>query len=249
MAEEKPKEKKEKKTKAKALKLDVEEMAQAGLHFGHRVSRLHPRMRPYIYGIKNTVHLIDLEKAVLKLKEALKFIQDLTAKGQTLLLVGTKIQVKGLIKEMGREFNLPYVVERWLGGTFTNFEELQKRIDYFKDLEKKQKEGGLEKFTKKEKMEIAEELQKLERKFGGLKDLKKLPEAVFVCDMKKDKLACKEARRKGIKVIGIADTNIDPTLADYPIPANDDAISSLQYILGKVREAIVRGREGEKKKE
>lgn len=240
--------KKEVRPKKAGFNLDVAEMAEAGLHFGHRVSRLHPKMKPYIYGVRNTVHLIDLEKAALKLKAALDFIERLIAEGKNLLLVGTKIQVKGLIKEMGEEFKLPYVQERWLGGTLTNFEEMRKRIDYFKELEKKKEGEELEKYTKKERMEIEEELGKLEKKFGGLRDMKKLPEAVFVCDMKQDKLACKEARRKGVKVIGIADTNIDPGLADFVIPANDDAISSLRYILGQVREAIKRGRRVHKEK-
>ncbi len=232
-----------KKQKTETIEINTKEMAEAGLHFGHRASKLHPKMKSYVCGVKNTTHLIDLEKAVLKLKEALEFIKNLISEGKTLLLVGTKIQIQDPIKEMAKDLSLPYVNQRWLGGTLTNFEELQKRIDYFKDLEKKKKEGELEKYTKRERMKIAEELGKLEQKFGGLKDLKKLPDAVFVFDMKKDKLACKEAERKGIKIIGIADTNIDPTLADFPIPANDDAISSLNYILGKVREAIVKGKE------
>lgn len=237
----------EEKNKLKPIELDTKEMAEVGLHFGHRISKLHPKMKPYIYGVKNTIHLIDLDKSALKLKEALDFIEKLIADGKTLLLVGTKIQVKAKIKEMAEELSLPYVSERWLGGTFTNFEEMKKRLDYFKDLREKKEKADLGNYTKKEKMEMEKELQKLELKFGGLQNLKKLPEAVFVVDMKKDKLACKEARRKGIRVIGIADTNIDPSLADYPIPANDDAISSLNYILGKVKEAIIRGKEEAKK--
>ena len=223
---------------SETIELTIEEMAKAGLQFGHKVSKLYPKMKPYIYGVKNTIHLIDLEKSAFKFKEALDFIKNLIGEGKTLLLVGTKVQVKNLIKKMGEELNLPYVSERWLGGTFTNFEEIRKRIDYFQDLEQKKKEGALEKYTKKEKMKIEEELRDLEKKFGGLRALKKLPDAIFICDMRKDELACKEARRKGVKVIGICDTNIDPTLADYPIPANDDAISSLKYILDKVKEAI-----------
>ena len=158
-------------------------------------------------------------------------------------MVGTKIQVKDLIQEMGQEFNLPYVNQRWIGGTFTNFEELKKRIDYFKDLESKKEQGLLEKYTKKEKMKIEEKIRKLTQKFGGLKKLTELPDAIFVSDMKQDELACREARAKRIRIIGIADTNINPELADFVIPANDDAASSLRYILGKVREAIIKGKE------
>jgi len=229
-------------TKENKIDLNLEEMAKAGLHFGHRTSRIHPKMRPYLYGVRNTVHIIDLEKTAEKLKEALKFVETLVSEGKTLLLVGTKIQVKDLVKSAATECVLPYVAERWLGGTFTNFETIKKRIEYFKDLEKKKTEGELEKYTKKERAEIDKELKDLELKFGGIKNLEKLPEAIFVIDMKKDILSVKEARMKGIKVIAISDTNCDPTLADYPIPANDDARSSVKYVLDKVKEAILKAK-------
>lgn len=227
----------------KTFQIDIEEMAKAGVHFGHRISRMHPKMRPYIYGIKNNIHFIDLEKSAFKLREALEFIKNLVKEGKTLLLIGTKNPAKSLIKEIGEELSLPYVSERWLGGTFTNFEEMKKRINYFKELKEKSQKEEFEKYTKKEKLKMGEKLEKLEMKFGGLRNLEKLPEAIFVCDMKKDKLACKEAKRMGIKIVGIADTNVDPNMADYPIPGNDDALSSLKYILDKVKEAILQGRE------
>jgi small subunit ribosomal protein S2 len=220
------------------FELNIEEMAKAGLHLGHRTSKCHPKMEPYLAGVKNTIHIIDLEKTAQKLKEALKFVQELILEDKILLIVGTKIQTKDLVKEFAAELNLPYVNERWLGGTFTNFEVIKKRIDYFKDLEKKKKEGAFEKYTKKEKAKIDQEIRDLEIKFGGLKNLERLPDAIFVLDMKKDETAIREAKRKGIKIIGIAHTNVDPTLADYPIPASDDAISSVKYILEKVKEAI-----------
>jgi small subunit ribosomal protein S2 len=226
------------KTEGKEFKLDTEEMARAGLHFGHRTSRVHPKMTPYLYGVRNTIHIIDLEKTKEKFEEALKFIQQLFSENKILLLVGTKIQAKELVKNIALELDLPYVNERWLGGIFTNFESMKKRIEYFKELERKKKEGELEKYTKRERAKIDRELKDLEIKFGGIKNLKRLPDAIFVLDMKKDALAVKEARRIGIKVIGISDTNCDPTLADYPIPASDDAISSLKYILEKVKEVI-----------
>ena len=226
------------KTKKVDFKLDTEEMAQAGVHFGHRTSRVHPKMQPYLYGVRNTVHIIDLEKTKEKFEEALKFIQELISENKILLLVGTKIQVKDLVKEIAKDCSLPYVNERWLGGTFTNFEIIKKRIEYFKDLEKKKAAGELEKYTKKERAKIDQEIRDLEIKFGGIKNLEKLPDAILVLDMKKDEAAVKEARMKGVKVIGISDTNVDPTLADYPIPANDDAISSVKYILEKIKEVI-----------
>ncbi len=220
------------------LKLDLQEMARAGLHFGHRISRVHPKMKPYLEGTRNTVHIISLEKTAEKFKEALDFIQEIILQGKILLLVGTKIQIKDLVKETASAANLHYVNERWLGGTITNFEVIKKRINYFKDLERKKTEGELDKYTKKEKAKFEKEIRDLQIKFGGIKNLEKLPDVIFVCDMKKDALAVKEARMKGIKVIGISDTNVDPTLADYPIPANDDAVSSVKYILEKVAEVI-----------
>ena len=227
------------KTKANKVNLDTEEMARAGLHFGHRTSGVHPKMMPYLYGVRNTVHIIDLEKTKEKFEEALKFIKELISENKILLLVGTKIQAKDLVKNIATELSLPYVNERWLGGTFTNFETIKNRIGYFKDLEKKKAGGELKKYTKKERARIDQELKDFEFKFGGIKNLERMPDAIFVLDMKKDNLAAKEARVKGIKVIAISDTNCDPTLADFPIPANDDAIPSLKYILEKVKEVIL----------
>ena len=250
-------EKKEKKTKLKEEKkipeikkktsvkkkevdfgINVEKMEEAGLHFGHRTSRLHPNMKQYLSCIKNTVHIIDLEKTAEKLKEALKFIQELVAEEKLLLIVGTKIQVKDLVKKMAEESDLPYVDERWLGGTLTNFKTIRGRVEYFQDTEKKKKAGELEKYTKKERIKIDRELGGLKIRFGGLTKLTRLPDAVFVLDIRKDDLAVKEAKMKGIKTIAICDTNVDPNLIDYPIPANDDAISSVKYILEKVEEVI-----------
>jgi len=230
------------KTDENKFQINLEEMAKAGLYFGHRTSRCHPKMKPYLAGVQNTIHIIDLEKTAQKLKEALNFLQELVSENKVLLLIGTKIQVKDLAKEIATESGLPYVNERWLGGTFTNFEVIKKRIDYFKGLEKKRTEGAFEKYTKKERAKIDQELQDLEIKFGGLKNLERLPDAIFVLDMKKDETAIREAKRKGIKIIGIAHTNVDPTLADYPIPANDDAISSVSYILNKVKETILKAK-------
>jgi small subunit ribosomal protein S2 len=222
------------------INLDIEEMAKAGLHFGHATSKFHPKMTPYVFGVRNGVHIIDLEKTKEKLKEALKFIQQLVAENKILLVVGTKFQIKDLVKDFAKEFGFPYVTERWLGGTFTNFPVIKQRCEYLKELEQKlQNQELMENYTKKERKEMEKKLQKLETKFGGIKNLERLPDAVFIIDMKKDELAVKEARRKGVKIIAISDTDSDPTLADYPIPANNDAISSVKYILEKVREAIL----------
>lgn len=230
------------------FKIDTEEMMKLGVHFGHRTSRCHPKMRPYILGIRNNVHIIDLQKTKEKLEEALRFIQKIISEKKVIVFIGTKINLKNLVKEIALECDLPYVSERWLGGTFTNFEIISKRIKYLKDLEEKEKEGYFEKYTKKEKQRFKKELERVRKKFEGIKNLEKLPEAVFVCDMKKEATAIKEAQRKGIKIIAIADTNVDPTLADYPIPASDDAISSVRYILEKVKEVILKAGEEVKNK-
>jgi len=235
--------KEEKESKRENFTLDVEEMIRAGLHFGHKTTKLHPQMKPYLYGVRNTVHIIDLEKTAGKFKEALEFIKELAKEKKVMLLVGTKIPHRELVKNVAKECNLPYVSERWLGGSLTNFQVIKKRIDYLKELEEKRSSEDFAKYTKKERFKIEEEIGDLEKKFGGIKELEELPDAVFVCDMKKDSLSIKEARMKGIKVIGICDTNADPTLADYPIPANDDAISSVKYILEKVKEVILKTKE------
>ena len=151
--------------------IKLEEMASAGLHFGHRPSKTHPKMKPYIYGIRNDVHIIDLEKTTEKLKKALEFIKKLISDNKTLLLVGTKIQIKNLVKDIAKEADIPYINERWLGGTFTNFETIKKRIAYFKELEEKKATGKFEKYTKKEKAKIDKKLMELEIKFGGIKDM------------------------------------------------------------------------------
>lgn len=233
---------KAKQKEQKEINLDAQEMIEAGLHFGHKTSRIFPKMQPYLLGIRGGIHIIDTEKTKEKLAEALAFVQNLIAENKTLVLVGTKIQVRNLVEKIAQECGLPYVKDRWLGGTFTNFETIMKRIAYYKDLEAKKTQGELEKYTKKERANFDKEIKQLEIKFGGIKELSKLPEAIFVCDMIKDGLAIKEAKAKGIKVIAICDTNTDPTLADYPIPANDDAVTSVKYILEKSREAILRGK-------
>lgn len=228
---------------SKDIKISVEEMAAAGVNFGHRVSKLHPKMKSYVSGIKNNVNVFDLEKTAKDLSKALDFISKLVSEGKTILFVGTKIQMKSLVKATAEECGLPYVCERWLGGTITNFETISKRVEYFKDLERKKTAGELEKYTKKERLNFDKELAGLKIKFEGIKNMTKLPDAIFLLDIKKDETCLREAKRKGIKVVALCDTNVDPTPVDYPIPANDDAISSVKYILEKVREAILNSKQ------
>jgi len=222
--------------------LSIEDMAKAGLQFGHKKSRVHPKMKPYLFGVRNTVFIIDLEKVKDKFEAALEYVQTAVGQGKTILIVGTKTQFKKAVKKVATETGMPYVSERWLGGTFTNYKIIKKRVDYYKELERKTAAGEYEKYTKKEQANIQKEIKVLEKKMGGIKLMDKLPDAVFVVDMKKDKLAVKEARENGVKIIGIADVNIDPETADYPIIANDDSVSSVGYILAKLNEAIIEGK-------
>lgn len=226
------------KTKETDFKLNIEEMAQAGVQFGHKVSNCHPKMKPYIQGVKNGVHLIDLEKTREKFIEALSFAQDTASKDGIIVFVGTKVQAKNLIKQTAESLGMPYVSERWLGGTLTNFETIRKRINYFKELERKKAAGELEKYTKKERAKFDKELAGLEKNYAGIKMMDKLPSAIFIVDMKKEDSAVREAKIRKLKIIAMTDTNIDPTFADYPIPANDDAVTSISYILGKVAKVI-----------
>lgn len=223
--------------------LDIEEMQKAGVQTGHRVSKLHPRMKPFLVGSKNGVHTIDLNITAEKFSEALKFIQGLILEGKNILLVGTKVPIRGIVKESAEACGLPYVNERWLGGTFTNFETILKRVSRFKELVKQKEIGGLEKYTKKEKMKIEKEIEALSTKFGGIKDMSKLPEAVVILDMRKDGFAAKEAKKKGIKTVAVCDTNIDPTLVDYAIPANDDSMSATKYIIQQIAKAVSSAKE------
>jgi len=224
---------------AKDIKLSVEEMEKAGVEFGHKVSKLHPKMKEYVSGVRNNVHIFDLEKTSKELAKALAFISKIASEGKMIVFVGTKIQLRAMIQEAAKECGVPYVTERWLGGTFTNFETIQKRVNYFKDLEKKKETGELEKYTKKERLNFDREIASLKVKFDGIRNMSKLPDAVFIFGLDKDITCAKEAKRRGIKIISIVDTNVNPDIVDYLIPANDDAISSVRYIIDKVKETIL----------
>lgn len=241
MTETKKETKKDTSKKTDKYNIDIEEMARLGVAFGHRSSKKHPKMEPYILGVKGGEHvnIINLEKTKEMLEKALDYLSDLAKEKKTILFVGTKPSIKNLVLETARECNMPFVIHRWIGGTLTNFKVIRKRVEYFINLKEKMEKGELKKYTKKEQHEFEKEIKDLEEKFGGLEKLTKLPDALFVVDMKKEDLAIREAKRKNIPVVAIADTNVDPTLADYPIPANDDAISSVKYILEKVKQAIL----------
>jgi small subunit ribosomal protein S2 len=228
------------------------ELLKAGVHFGHKTSRRHPRMAPYIFTEKAGVHIINLEITQQKLQEALDFVKNLGREGKILLFVGTKKQVRPIIRKYAEECGAPYVAEKWLGGTFSNFSEIHKIIRKYLDLKDKQMRGELAKYTKKEQLKFAQEIEKMEKKIGGITTLNHLPDAVFIVDLKHEKTAVKEASRKKIPIVGVCDTNVDPTPVDYPIPANDDAIKSVELIVRLIAEAYQQGkqeREGSLKEE
>ncbi|MDP2951466.1 MAG: 30S ribosomal protein S2 [bacterium] len=220
-------------------KISVEDMQEAGVHLGHKTSKLNPKTSDFVLGIKNTVHVFDLEQTAKYLREAIEFVKGIGKEKKTLMFVSTKPPLKRLVKEVALELKMPFVIERWLGGTFTNFEVISKRAKYFKKLEEEKEGGEFEKYTKKERVKKEKDLQSMGLKFEGLKGLEKMPEAVFIADIVKDKLALKEAFENKIKTIAIVDSNADPTLVVFPIPANDDAISSVNYILSKIKAAYL----------
>ncbi|MBM4177412.1 30S ribosomal protein S2 [Candidatus Gribaldobacteria bacterium] len=220
-------------------KIKIEEMQSAGLHLGHKTSKLNPKVGIFVAGIKNTVHVFDLEKTGEFLEKALSFVKSAGKEKKTFLFVSTKPPLKRLVRELSIELNMPFVVERWLGGTLTNFNVIAKRAQYFKDLEQKKEKGEFEKYTKKERIKKEKDLQSMKLKFEGLKNIEKLPDIIFIADIIKDKLALKEAFENKIKTIAIVDSNADPSLVDFPIPANDDSISSVNYILTKIKAAYL----------
>lgn len=216
----------------------LEAMLRAGVHFGHIKSRRFPKMADYIYTTRNGINIFDLQKTAEKLREALGFLASVKKSGRQILFVATKKQAQDLTKSIARRLSMPYVVERWLGGTFTNFPVIRGRAKYLKETQVKLERGEFQMYTKFERQRISEELAKLERTVGGIKEMNELPAAVFVSDVKESSIVIREARKAGIPVVGIVDTNADPSPIDYVIPANDDAVSSLRYILGCVGQAV-----------
>lgn len=216
----------------------LKEMLEAGVHFGHQSSRWNPKMRSFIFGRRNRVHVIDLEKTQVELTKAIDFLQKQVKMNKQILFVGTKPQAKSIVKEAAVKCGMPYIVERWLGGTFTNFATISKQTQELKKLEKDKETGEFAKYTKKEASLLDDKIKRLENFLGGVKEMNQLPAAIFVIDVIKEKNAVKEAGRKKVPVVALADTNADPDLIDYPIPANDDAIKSLKLMVDTVAAAI-----------
>lgn len=223
--------------------ISIAEMLKCGVHFGHRTSKRHPKMVPFIFGTKNTINIIDLEKTKEKLGAAARFVFDLAQQGKIILFLGSKRQAKDIVKKYAQDCGMPYLVERWVGGLFTNFKIVSGLMKKLIDLKKRKEKGELEKYTKRERLEFDEEIKKLESLVGGLVSLTKLPDAVYIVDLKEEKTAVREANRLKIPIIGLVDTNNNPELTDYPIPANDDALKSIDYITKIIAEAIKEGKE------
>jgi small subunit ribosomal protein S2 len=216
-------------------------LLEAGVHFGHQTRRWNPKMRRFIFAERNGIHIIDLEQTVDRLERACQFVTDLVAAGQTLLFVGTKRQAQDAIESEAKRCGMPYVNTRWLGGTLTNFHTIQGRIDYLVRLEDAKARGELEHLTKKEGLRTDEEIARLNRYLGGIKEMTSLPGAVFIIDTTKEDIAVAEAIRTDIPIAALVDTNCDPEVIDYPIPSNDDAIRAIKLITARIADAVLEG--------
>ena len=225
--------------------ISMKQLLEAGVHFGHQTRRWNPKMAPYIFTARNGIHIIDLQKSVGKVDEAYNALSNIVKDGGTVLFVGTKRQAQEAVKEEAIRCGEFYVDIRWLGGMLTNFKTIESRIKRLKDLERMENDGTFDKLPKKEVSLLKKEHDKLEANLGGIRDMKKLPNCVFVVDPKKEKLCVAEARKLGITVIGIADTNADPDELDYIIPGNDDAIRAVKLIVAKMADAVIEAKQGE----
>lgn len=225
--------------------VSMKQLLEAGVHFGHQTRRWNPKMAPYIFTERNGIYIIDLQKTVRKLEEAYMFVREVSAEGGEILFVGTKKQAGDSIREEALRANAHYVNARWLGGMMTNFKTIQTRIKRLEQLHKMETDGTFDLLPKKEVVGLQLEIEKLEKYLGGIKNMKKLPAALFIVDPKREKIAVSEARKLGIPVVAIVDTNCDPDEVDYVIPGNDDAIRAVKLISGAVADAIIEGRQGE----
>ena len=230
------------------MKIKLKDLLDAGCHFGHQSQRWNPKMDNFLYGVRDGIHIFDLVKTKESLEKAIEFTKEVASQGGKIIFVGTKRQAQVIIKEEALRVKMPFIIERWLGGLLTNFGVIKKSIDKLKDLKTKKASGELKKYTKKENILIDREIARLERFFGGLVDLQELPAALFIIDVKKEQAALKEAAKKNIPVIAVIDSNSDPDLVDWPIPANDDAIGSIKLIVSLIAEAVDSGQKIAEKK-
>ncbi len=225
--------------------ISMKQLLEAGVHFGHQTRRWNPKMAKYIFTERNGIYIIDLQKTVKKVDEAYAFLRDVAAQGKSVLFVGTKKQAQEAIKEEALRANMFYVNERWLGGMMTNFRTIQQRISRLKELEQMEENGTFEVLPKKEVQTLKHEMEKLEKNLGGIKDMNKLPGALFIVDPRKERIAVAEARKLNIPIVAIVDTNCDPDEVDYVIPGNDDAIRAVKLLTGKMADAVLEGRQGQ----
>lgn len=225
--------------------ISMKQLLEAGVHFGHQTRRWNPKMKEYIFTERNGIYIIDLQKTVKKMEEAYEFVKNISAEGGTILFVGTKKQAQESIKEEAERCGMYYVNQRWLGGMLTNFKTIRKRIDRLHELEKMEEEGVFEVLPKKEVINLRHEKERLEKNLSGIKNMTELPQAVFVVDPRKERIAVQEARKLQIPLIAIVDTNCDPDEIDYVIPGNDDAIRAVKLITEKIADAVIEGRQGE----
>lgn len=225
--------------------VSMKQLLEAGVHFGHQTRRWNPKMAQYIFTERNGIYIIDLQKTVKKMEEAYEFVKNASAEGKEILFVGTKKQAQDSVKEEATRSSMHYVNERWLGGMLTNFKTIRTRIDRLEELEKMQEDGTFDLLPKKEVIKLKHEMEKLERNLGGIKNMTRVPDILFVVDPRKEKNAVAEAKILGIPVVGIVDTNCDPDEIDYVIPGNDDAIRAVKLITSKIADAVIEGRQGE----
>jgi len=221
--------------------VSMKQLLEAGVHFGHRTRRWNPKMKPYIFTERNGIHILDLQQTIKQLGKAYNLVRDTIRDGGTILYVGTKRQAQQTIRENAERVGMPYVINRWLGGTLTNFQTIRSRVDYLIELERQREEGFFDRLPKKEALKLSRLIEKLEYRVGGLRNMRELPSLVFIVDVKREELAVKEANRLGIPIIAMVDSNGDPDLIDLVIPANDDAIRSIKLIVGKITEAVEEG--------
>jgi len=220
----------------------MKQLLEAGVHFGHQTRRWNPKMAPFIFMDRNGIHIIDLQQTVTRLNEAYKFVEQIAAEGGTILFVGTKKQAQEAVAEEATRCGMYFVNHRWLGGMLTNFQTIQLRIRYLRELETRRDRGDFDRLPKKEVQRLQDDIVRLERILGGIKDMRRLPNAIFIIDTRKERTAVLEARRLDIPIIALADTNSDPDEIDYPIPANDDAIRAVRLLSAKIADAVVEGR-------
>jgi len=224
------------------MEIEIKDLLEAGVYFGHPSRQFDPRIKPYLYGKRQGIYIIDIEKTVEKLKEAGEFLKKIAASGKNILFVGTKKQAQGVIKEMAEKCGMPYVNYRWIGGTLTNFKEIRKRIERLKEIEGYEESGKINLYTKKEASLLIKEKEDLLRKFGGVRDMEEYPGAIVVVDVKREMNAIKEARKINIPVVGIVDTNGNPEVVDYAVPGNDDGFKSINLLLSILSDYIIEGK-------